>query len=528
MLIFLSGATVPTQILAQSYRIEYDFVESSSPWITSKNPIGLKDLDSLFISDINAYFSKANGGLVNYHQSDNSYQFGGQARSLYRIHKNVVLKGSLDYSNFFGRNMSGSAFIDPYYHLFNITEIDDKNKGNKKLECYHLIGGIAIDLNKGFSMGAEFDFTAGNSTKMKDLRYIGKITDITATIGIGQNIADFIDIGLAYHYNKNIEGLAFNKYSPTAETFEMLISYGSFWGERHTFDSALGVLSSRETPMLNFINGGTLQFSLQQTPYFMLYAQAGVYFRKGQFNLESTSSPVYYFNNSMKYDANIAMVIKDKKKNVHRTDLSFNYENGSNFENIWKKVTDKDGGNYIENIDRKRTNINTKFELRLNHNTKLEVKNNSCKWDLNLGLGAKKLSSDAIIFPYTRSKEHLLIDALAGGRYNFTHKLHTISGFFYAGYSFGLGEPFTDDSYTDSPTQITPSTSELFLNREYEYLCSPKLLFNPKIQYTRAFVKQKFSTYVALDYKQNLALSSVEYLTSGMQMNIQLSIGFIL
>lgn len=102
------------------------------------------------VSIAEVYLNKSNGKFINYFESGDSYQYGGKAESYFRMNPKVVLYGYVEYSRFVGKEMSGSAFIDPpYYMPFDIVEMSDENSGKKELERYHLAGAISAEVYKG-------------------------------------------------------------------------------------------------------------------------------------------------------------------------------------------------------------------------------------------------------------------------------------------------------------------------------------------------------------------------------------------
>ncbi|MFQ8826619.1 MAG: hypothetical protein ACLR76_03245 [Alistipes sp.] len=102
---------------------DFDYIKGEDGWLTSYNAAGLLSLPVTSISFVEASFAKSDGGFVNYYQSDDSYDFGLQTESFYRLSPKIAMYGKVS-PIFRGRNMTGSAFIDPYYNLFDIVEAD--------------------------------------------------------------------------------------------------------------------------------------------------------------------------------------------------------------------------------------------------------------------------------------------------------------------------------------------------------------------------------------------------------------------
>lgn len=125
--------------------------------------------------------NKSDGQFIDYFQSPDSYTLGGEAESFYRVTPRLVFHGWVSYHNFTGKQMGGSAFIDPNSTPFNMVESTDTTKGAKQQEVYRLTGSLAYDLSKRVTLGAKMDYTSTNYTKRKDLRHRNKLLNLVAT-----------------------------------------------------------------------------------------------------------------------------------------------------------------------------------------------------------------------------------------------------------------------------------------------------------------------------------------------------------
>ena len=182
----LSGVLYSSKGIAQSDSIfwkDYSYVKHSQGWLTSENAVGLKALPLDNISTVALSFQKGNGKLIDYYQSDNFYNIGASIESFYRLTPKIVLFGKMGYDNFQGKNMTGSAFINPNYTPFDILDYDAGTQGSKKIENYHLIGAISADVYKGVILGGKIDFTAANYAKDKDLRHKNTLSDMKLSVG---------------------------------------------------------------------------------------------------------------------------------------------------------------------------------------------------------------------------------------------------------------------------------------------------------------------------------------------------------
>lgn len=524
----VGGILLPTQLVAQKSWAEYDFVVNSLPWLTSKNPTGILFLEHNKISEVEFKGKKSNGDLINYHESNDSYQFGGYARSLYRINEKVVLKGTIDYTNFKGQNMSGSVFIDPYSQVLNITEFSNEDKGDKKLERYDLVGAVAVEAYKNIRLAGEFSFSAANYAKMKDLRHINELTDIKTNIGMIYSFDKDINVGLSYLYHKNIEGISFNKYSPSAKIYEMLLSYGNFWGEKTTFDSSLGILSSAKKPIYSTTHSLSAQASMQATPQTLVYLEASYSKGTGKFGIDKASSPIYYQYQTTAMDAKLSMRL-NQGDNVHQIALSYEQETSNNNMNIWKKIDSSTGGSTIVYLDPKQVSTRKERVLSLEIQSQQQIKDFLPKWDYTLNADLHKTTSRATLYPYYRINELSRYGIQVNARRNIVQQKGYYSFALNVGYTAALnGDPYTDGSSTPSPTQVKPKTADQMMYHEYEYLTTPSLSLSPKLQYTHKLSKYASTAYIALQYQHHQALKPLNYIPSKQHRVFLLSFGITL
>ena len=215
---------------------DYQFVKQQSSWLTSNNAAGLTNYKAKNIAEAEAGLSYAKGDLIDYWQAPTVLQANVRAEAFQRLSARTVVFGSISYDNFTGRDMAGSAFIDPTYKPFDIVEDSLTNKGRKHRDTYQLAGAIGVELWKGYSIGARVDYTSANYAKYKDLRHSNKFMDLKLSIGAMGHVLNQLTIGANYLYHRNTESLNFNTYGKIDKVYKSLIDYGVYGeGTRHAF-----------------------------------------------------------------------------------------------------------------------------------------------------------------------------------------------------------------------------------------------------------------------------------------------------
>ena len=127
------------------------------------------------------------GSFYNYQQSKHHTQGGIHTESYYRLNRNITLYGAMGYLQSKGKDMEGTAFINPSAP-FHIVEANSSNKGDKKMETYHLQGGIGWKALPQLSIGASIDYTAANYAKYKDLRHKNTLMNMQVAADINWQI----------------------------------------------------------------------------------------------------------------------------------------------------------------------------------------------------------------------------------------------------------------------------------------------------------------------------------------------------
>ena len=110
---------------------DYQYVKQQDIWLSQPNLAALTRFATANIVEAEASLTKGNGDFVNYYESSNTLQGNVHMESLYRLNQRIVFFGAINYNNWSGRNMLGSAFINPERKPFNLVEDSLTNAGNK-------------------------------------------------------------------------------------------------------------------------------------------------------------------------------------------------------------------------------------------------------------------------------------------------------------------------------------------------------------------------------------------------------------
>ncbi|MFR9651187.1 MAG: DUF6850 family outer membrane beta-barrel protein [Rikenellaceae bacterium] len=145
---------------------EYERIERRNLWNSGQNVTGILR-DSISISYAELHYSSEQGDFCNFSDGSKELNIGAEAKTITHFDR-VSMVGAFSYDHMDGEEMSGSIFIRPNQYPFDILEF---TPGDKRLQSYYLMGGIASQLNDHWSIGVKGEFGAQNYAKFKDLRH---------------------------------------------------------------------------------------------------------------------------------------------------------------------------------------------------------------------------------------------------------------------------------------------------------------------------------------------------------------------
>ena len=505
-----------------------EFYLAASPMVTSANPAGLSFFDSTSLSGVRFDFTKRNGGFVNYNESDDSYIISLSAKSLYRLNSTIVMSGGIAYEFANGNNMSGSALIDPYYNCFDICEFDDANQGRKRLERYHVLTTIAyrpkIGHVDGLSFGAGFDFTSANYSKMKDLRHSNDYSDLKLSMAASYEFQSNWSVGAAYHFRKSVEGILFERFSPGDLHHEMLVSYGGFWGKRKSFEENSGQISKTKTPIHNWFHGVSVQVQLIKPVHFFLECKYDR--RHCNYGHKSPNSILYNNFKGHHWDVNAKLIFNsnNSKSKIDGLRHIIGFEAEGNpvisYESIWKSVHHSSGETEYQYYEPKEVGKSDNRLYSLDYRLDSQVYLFKAKFTLY------DINRSAYIYPYYRNQRLMPFRIQASLQRDYQiKKLNLVTSSLLLGYGDSFLLSLDDGTYLPDPTQVKPATSEIFQQREEEFLTQSQIFISPKLRYTRDV--RKFLVYFECNYTWTRALEAVTSLNGPSAHKIILSVGLL-
>lgn len=490
------------------------YVQQTEAWLDSRNAAGLLFVPVWKVSMAEVFAAKGDGGFVNYYQSDDSYEWGAGAESYYRLNNRAVLYGKVRYTNFMGQNMTGSAFIDPAYNAFDLSEMADSTRGTKNMETFLLAGGVATHLGHGVSLGGKVHYRTANYAKYRDLRHTNKLLDLTASAGVNYQLPAGNDswsliVGGCYLYRRSVEGLSFNMYGVTDKQYYTLINFGGFYGNSELW-SASGSKSYTidSKPVFNEFNGGAIQLNLRLQNAWSVFCEASYLNRTGYYGKKSPNT--YVFTNHNGTEISVDGRLEYNRANYrHSLSLQAGKEHLENYELISH-----------EDIQGSRSDIiYTGKNLMLNRNITTfnaeytgssGIKNFCPAWQFKAGGDYFSRNQQVSIYPYYRLQNIWNYNAHASASRNILNGKNQYGITLGALYGAGGGIPKDDKTYAPPSSQQKPPKSlDQLLYREYEYLTAARWAVHTELEYARN-INPALCAYVNLKYNLTHEINAIK------------------
>jgi len=478
---------------------DFRFVSQSDPWLNHRNAAALTRFSSNNIVKAEVSVEKGNGGLVNYSDSRNTLAANADVESFCRLSRQVVTYGSISYTGWSGRSMTGSAFMQEHTP-FNLVEDSLCNTGKKHRDTYHLVGAIGVDIHQGLSVGARLDYTSANYAKYKDLRHQNKLMDMRFTLGGLIPLLNWLSIGADYTYHRQTESVAFGTYGKSERVYKTLVDYGAFMGHVEQFGNEGYTDKACEMPLFEDSHGVSLQTEVTPTRRLSFFGSFAFSNGNGYYGRKSPYTATYTQHQRDITEGHLSVTYLPLPSSKFCLDVSYQREKLSNRAETFRELTNTSGANYYEYYDAVETGTKKWDDLVVGLTTFLGIHEELPEWELSVKYLWNQRQQSAFLYPYYRYqslKTNILM--LSATRNLLTRKgVYTFA--LNAACQNGSGEPFRDGTFTEpSPKQEQPATMDAFLYREYRYLTAKQYHVGGSVQYTFVFPHTRLKTHVRME-----------------------------
>lgn len=494
-------------------------------WLHSENAAGLVVLDGGNKSEVSLYGNIERGGLKQYYTSEDIREFGVQATSLCRLSGSIAMQGEIGYLNLSSMNHTGSYFIDPARTPFDLMEYTDENKGDKRFEEYHLLGGVGVEFTRWLSIGISFDYTSANYAKNKDLRHTNSLMDLTFIFGGMFHFGKRVDLGLDYHYHRRNETLLLSSYGTQDKRFVSLLDYGAFFGMQEVFGEVGYTKENENKPLFDKYHGCALQLSWCITEHLEWFNEVGFRLRNGYYGDPSHSTVVYaeHKGDELFYKGVFTL---SSHRNAHTLILDLCQDKVENFENIYSYRTEETGRNYIEYLGQREVGERTRQRFKACYTGRFGLKDGLSHWNASLDASLDRRRTKASNYPDYRRQDITWWRVTTSGAHNILsgRNCYTVSlrGYF----GSGSGEVCKDGRYvtTNDGKALTRTRNDLLM-QEWEYLTATQAGVGIDAGYSRILGGKVHRVCITLRYDLRKAFDT-DFLGSAMRHVVSARIGY--
>lgn len=491
---------------------DYQFVKRSDPWLQSTNTAALTSYHQKNMGEAELSLTRAKGGFINYYGSPDEWLTDARVESFFRLNPRMVVFGSMSYGSFDGKDMAGSAFINPERRPFDLVEDSLTNTGDKHLDTYRLTGAIAGTLFGDFSLGLRLDYTAANYAKYKDLRHQNKLMDMQLTAGFYAPLGRWGGMGAHYQYHRNTESISFGTYGKTDKTYQTLVSYAAFMGHLEQFGSTGYTDKSREMPLVKDENGVGVQLDfhphrlpLQLFQSFTYAKGTGYYGRKSPFTI------TYTHHDTRRYEYSARLAYRGEGTQLS-LDGVFSAEKLCNEASTYRDQLNETGATYYDYYDPVKTADKIWKNGHLALTADWDIHYQLPTWTVVAAVDWMHRQQTAYVYPFYRRQD------LRNHQYSLsiTRQLIGQKGVWsltaQGAFLEGEGEPYEDLTFqTPSDKQTAPPSMDAYLYREYQYLTAPQYRLGGSVRYAFIFPTTGLKTYVQLSIAHQKANWQSDY-----------------
>lgn len=473
--LLVAGAFIPLRLTAQnndSVWHDKDYLLHSQPLLQSGNVTGLHYLPVASLSDVNLSIQRNTGSFINYYQSDNSLRYTVNSDSYYRLNDKTVFQGSVSYQNFTGKNMQGSAWIDPYKYPLDIDEYADSTAGTKKLENYFLLGAVSLDFGTKWTLGGSIQYTAANYAKIKDMRHVNKLLDLDLDVAASYRVSNKDELGLSLSYGRRIESLSFSISGNTDKQYMSLINFGSFYGtaELHSLNG----YTADENPMVDLSKKIAITY-MHSFPGITWLNSFSYGKRNGYFGVKSSTD--IEFTEHSGHEFQYRGILSQKTKRwLHTFSFTGSYRHLNNGQTVYQKETSTGGNTVIAYYGLNNVLNQSIWNGMVVYESFFHFYNDHPLWTLTVRGNYQTRSQTVTLYPYYRTQLIRSYEASLLARRNFIIGKNNYGIFSDLLFGAGGGTAKNDGQYASSSTsQSAPASRDRYLYQEYEYLTKPRL-----------------------------------------------------
>ena len=525
-------SALPAWSQTEEWKDEYSRFTDWNPWIQSSNPAGMVLTPLSRISTVRAGIEKQNGGLIDLHESRDSFRPSLDAASYMKVSDRITFYGRMNYSYFKGKDMGGQILMDPYYNPVNFLESVDTTTGTKTLEEYTLEGAMAYSLSDRLTLAGRISYQSADYAKRKDPRSLNQWMDLDASVGARYSFGERASAGLSLNYTKTIETVTEKLFGTLDRQYYYLVDYGGSFGKVEIIDGDNGYLSvSSERPMFNQFFGASAQaeFSVGGVNAFI---DLGAAYRSGYFGKKASGSVRFCDFDGMRYNLDARVTFRTGAV-LNRIDGSLNVMTSLNKENSYRVSTNPGENPEIQYFgsqevgDKTVSNASARYSVE-GESIRGKGMFSPASWAASIEYRYFGVDQTATSYPFYR-KQRLVRNTIEANAIKNLQLRNDILSLSLGGLCSFSGDDLKNEDGQHASASGAPRSNETYLNKNYEYFHASSAGGSASVRYTMVktskAANRHYSVFIDLSDSFTHLTRKAEYLTGNYRNTIIFTIG---
>jgi hypothetical protein len=351
------------------------------------------------------------------------------------------------------------------------------------------------------------------------------LMDLNLSLGAMYQIGRFAELGLNYDYRKRVEETNFDSYGNTDRTYSTLISWGTFWGQVEGFGSEGFTGKDDNNPLVDKINGLSLQINLNLNHRLRLFNEFTINKREGYFGVKSDQRKVYTEHSAdvLAYKGRLSYT---REKALHLLHLQASNDKLENWKNNYYFDHDSESGvTYVKYNTPTKVLLRTNRQVSLEYQLHIDYDDFNPKWSIIAGADYTNREQKVAVYPLYRNQTVNQIIGRLNVKRNFVLGKNQYTFLLGGRFSGGSGTPLDAGTYASSTDDTSTLRSTDFnLYREFEYLTATCITAQAGFKLSRLLKQSKIRALAGINYERTNA-ADVEFINGDTFNSVSLSVG---
>ena len=325
------------------------------------------------------------------------------------------------------------------------------------------------------------------------------------SVGATAPLTPWLTVGANYLYHRQTESVTYQTYGKTDRIYLSLIDYAAFMGFSEQYGTAGFTDNSREMPLVEDRNGGSVQIDVRPLRDLSFHNELTYTHGKGYYGRKSPYT-IVYTNHQRDVFSYQGRVVLQRPHTHHLLDLSAAVEKLDNNRENYRERQNEAGSTYYEYYSDVQTAKKRWYHFSALYTLHLGIRGEQPLWTLSAAYHWQQRQQTAYLYPYYRHQQLTTHTLTASILRNVLTRRGVWTASLQGSYQKGSGAPYTDGTYaTPSEKQAPPATMNTFLYQDYHLLTSPQFALAAEGKYAFRFPHTQLLTHVRLNIEYRRA-----------------------